>query len=98
MPPTAAPAAAAAPRQQITVTTDVLRLTFDTEGGSLVRTEFLKQAGDNKTGSLRAAGRQRRAASTWPKSGLIGGDFPNHKTLMTFSGDRELKDGANELV
>src|SRR6187549_2580143 len=47
VPPTGAPAAtAAAPRERITVTTDVLRLSFDTEGGSLVRTEFLKQAGD----------------------------------------------------
>ena len=32
------------PRERITVTTDLLRLVFDTEGGSLVRTEFLKHA------------------------------------------------------
>src|SRR3954471_4087254 len=32
------------------------------------------------------------------QTGLIGGDFPNHKTVMTFSGDRALKEGANELV
>jgi YidC/Oxa1 family membrane protein insertase len=40
----AADGAPAAPRERITVTTDVLRLTFDTEGGSLVRTELLKHA------------------------------------------------------
>jgi YidC/Oxa1 family membrane protein insertase len=92
--PTVAPIAAA---QKITVTTDLLRLTFDTEGGSLVRTEFLKQAGDNETGTFvlldETPGHKYVA-----ESGLIGGDFPTHKALMTFSGDRELKDGANELV
>ena len=30
--------------------------------------------------------------------GLIGGSFPTHKTAMAFSGERTLKDGANELV
>src|SRR6185369_7950549 len=40
---TAVPAAApAAPRERITVTTDVMKLTFDTEGGSVVRSEFLE--------------------------------------------------------
>jgi YidC/Oxa1 family membrane protein insertase len=83
--------------QRFTVTTDLLRLTFDTEGGSLVRTEFLKQSGDNETGTFvlldETPGHKYVA-----ESGLIGGDFPNHKTVMTASGDRELKDGANELM
>ncbi|MEO8656166.1 MAG: membrane protein insertase YidC, partial [Ramlibacter sp.] len=92
--PAAAPAAAG---EKITVTTDLLRLTFDTEGGSLIRTEFLTQAGENKTGTFvlldDSPGRKYVA-----ESGLIGGDFPNHKTVMTFSGDRELKAGADNLV
>ena len=54
-------------------------------------------AGENKTGTFvlldDSAGRKYVA-----ETGLIGGDFPNHKTVMTFSGERELKDGANELV
>ena len=38
------------PKQRFEVTTDVLKLTFDTEGGSLVRSEFLKHADmDNNT-------------------------------------------------
>lgn len=92
--PASAPAAAS---QLITVTTDLLRLTFDTQGGSLVRTEFLKQAGDDKTGTfvLLEDGPNRKYVA---ESGLIGGDFPNHKTVMNFSGERELKDGANDLV
>src|SRR5512133_1083351 len=92
--PAAAPAAAG---EKITVETDLLRLTFNTEGGSLVRTEFLTQAGENKTGTFvlldDSVGRKYVA-----ESGLIGGDFPNHKTVMAFSGDRELKAGANSLV
>ncbi len=44
--PTAGQASAAA-REQVTVTTDVMRLTFDTEGGAVVRTEFLKHAADH---------------------------------------------------
>jgi YidC/Oxa1 family membrane protein insertase len=96
VPPTAGPAPAAA-SQRFTVTTDLLRLTFDTEGGSLVRTEFTQQAGDNKTGTfvLLEDGPGRKYVA---ESGLIGGDFPNHKTVMTASGDRELKPGTNELV
>ena len=94
------PATAAAPSaagQKITVSTDLLRMTFDTEGGSLVRTEFVKQSGDGKTGTfvlLDDSPGHKYVAET----GLIGGDFPTHKTVMNVSADRELKDGANELV
>jgi YidC/Oxa1 family membrane protein insertase len=99
MPPAAGSAAAAAPAagQKITVTTDLLRLTFDTQGGSLVRTEFLKQSGDNEVGTfvLLDEGPGHKYVA---ESGLIGGDFPTHKTVMNVSGERELKDGANELV
>jgi YidC/Oxa1 family membrane protein insertase len=31
------------------------------------------------------------------QTGLIGGDFPTHKAPMSFSGERSLKDGQNEL-
>jgi YidC/Oxa1 family membrane protein insertase len=96
VPPTGA-AAPAATSERITVTTDLLRLTFDTAGGSLVRTEFLKQVADNKTSTfvLLDDGPGTKYVA---ESGLIGGDFPTHKTVMNISGERELKDGANELV
>ncbi|HXD40145.1 MAG TPA: membrane protein insertase YidC [Ramlibacter sp.] len=95
VPTTAGPAPAGS--QRFTVTTDLLRLTFDTEGGSLVRTEFLQQAGDNKTGTfvLLEDGPGRKYVA---ETGLIGGDFPTHKTVMTPSGERELRPGSNELV
>ena len=87
----------AAASQKITVTTDVLRLTFDTEGGSLVRTEFPSVAGADHGSDfvLLEETPQRKYVA---ESGLIGGDFPNHKTVMAFSGERALKDGANDLV
>ena len=92
----------AAARERFTVTTDLLRLNFDTEGGSLVGVEFLKHAADasrGKTTEARFVLLQDDANHTYvAQSGLIGGDFPNHKTVMTASAERELKPGANELV
>ncbi|MDB5958045.1 membrane protein insertase YidC [Ramlibacter sp.] len=97
VPPAASPAAAAAPREQVVVTTDTLRVTFDSEGGSIVRTEMLKYAGDN-TGQPFVLMNENAERTYLAQSGLIGGTFPNHKTPMTFSGERALKDGANDLV
>ena len=104
VPGTSVPAAAptAAPRERFTVTTDVMRVTFDSEGGSVVRTEFLKHAGDvgNKNATTNTFVLLDQSADRVyvAQSGLIGGDFPTHKTVMTASGDRTLKDGAGELV
>ena len=89
---------AAAPRERITVTTDVLRVTFDSEGGALVHTEFPKLAGE-KPGVPYVLLDQSADRVYVAQSGLIGGDFPTHKTLMTaVPGERTLKDGANELT
>ncbi|MBX3655651.1 MAG: membrane protein insertase YidC [Ramlibacter sp.] len=90
--------AAAIPRERITVSTDVLRLTFDTEGASVIRSEFLKlkdlaHKDENFVLLDESAGRMYVA-----QSGLIGGSFPTHKTPMSFSGERTLKEGAKELV
>ena len=88
----------AAPRQRIDVTTDVLKLTFDTQGGTIVRSEFLKHAdmADRQKATVLLDESRDRVYMAQP--GLIGGAFPNHKTPMTFSGERILKDGTNELV
>lgn len=99
VPGTSAPAPTAAPRQQVTVNTDVLRVTFDTEGGSVVRTEFPKLAGDKP--DLPFVLLQQSPNRVYvAQSGLIGGaGFPNHTTPMTVApGERTLADGANELV
>jgi len=99
---TAAPVAAPAPKERIEVTTDVLKLTFDTEGGSLVRAEFLKHtdmADKSKNFVLLDDSKDRvYMAQTGVIGGSAAGAFPTHKTPMTVSGARALKDGENELV
>ena len=94
---TAAPAAAPAESagERITVTTDVLRLVFDTAGGSLVRSEFLQHPGADGMPFVLLDSTPPRLYQA--QSGLIGGAFATHKTLMRFSGSRELRDGQNEL-
>ena len=97
-----APAVAAAPKERFEVTTDVLKMTFDTEGGSLVRTEFLKHAdmADKSRNFVLLDDSKERIylAQTGVIGGGAAGVFPNHKTPMTVSGARALKDGENELV
>ena len=93
-----APAVAAAPRERIEVITDVLKLTFDTQGGTIIRSEFLKHADLNDTQKATVLLDESRDRVYVVQTGLIGGAFPNHKTPMSFSGERVLKDGANELV
>ena len=95
--PTSAPAASAAPREKIEVETDVLKLSFDTEGGSLVRSEFTRHrdlVDPNKNMVLLD---QSSSRVYMAQTGLIGGDFPTHKAPMSFSGERTLKDGQNDL-
>jgi YidC/Oxa1 family membrane protein insertase len=90
--------APAAPRERVEVSTDVLKLAFDTEGASLVRTEFLKYRDmvDQKRNFVLLDESRERVYLA--QTGVIGGTFPTHKTPMTFSGERSLKDGQNELV
>ena len=96
--PTSAPAASAAPRENIEVQTDVLKLSFDTDGGSLVRSELMKHRdlADPKLSMVLLDQSSNRVYMA--QTGLIGGDFPTHKTPMTFSGERSLKDGQDTLT
>jgi YidC/Oxa1 family membrane protein insertase len=104
--PAQAPAAPAA--QTWEVTTDVLKLTFASEGGNIIRAELLQHRElDPKKDKLdpnknivlldRSAGRAYEA-----QSGLLGLNgqpaLPSHLAAMSFSGDKALKDGQNELV
>ncbi len=92
----------AVPREQVVVTTDVLKLTFDTEGGSLVRAELLKHADmtDMKKRFVLLDDSTQRVylAQTGVVAGAGGGAFPTHKTVMTVApGARTLGQGENEL-
>lgn len=107
--PVAAAAPAAVPAdtapaktgERFTVSTDVLKLRFDTQGGTLVGSEFVRY-GDNadksKNFALLDDSKERvYLAQSGIVSGAVPGAFPTHKTPMTVSGARELKDGVDEL-
>jgi YidC/Oxa1 family membrane protein insertase len=100
--PVATEAAPAKPKERFVVTTDVLKLTMDTEGGSLVRAELLKYADtEDKTKNfvlLDDSKDRVYMAQSGVVAGAAGGAFPTHKTVMTASGPHELQDGQNELV
>jgi len=91
-----------APREKFVVATDVFRLTFDSEGGSLIRTEFVKykdmQDKDKSFVLLDDSKDRVYVAQTGLIGGTAGSVFPTHKTPMKVTGARDLKDGENELV
>ncbi len=94
-----ASAAPAAPRERFEVVTDVLRLGFDSEGGSLVRAELLQHA-DMVDGKKSFVLLDESAQRTYvAQTGLIGtAALPTHKTAMAVQpGPRTLADGASEL-
>ena len=92
-----------AKREKLVVSTDIFSLTFDTEGGSLVRSSFnkFKDMADKNAGFVlldESVGRVYVA-----QTGLIaasgGTQMPTHKTPMTaVPGERTLAPGQNELV
>ncbi|MEO6972728.1 MAG: membrane protein insertase YidC [Rhodoferax sp.] len=92
-----------APRAQVVVTTDVLRLTFDTEGGTVIRAELLKDPDDADPSKpfvlLQDNPQTVYVAETGLIAGTGGGNFPTHKTVMTaIPGVRTLETGANDVV
>ena len=98
VPGVATPAAAPVRREPVEVSSDVLRLRFDSEGGSLIHAELLQHVDlvdHSKHFVLLDDSAQRVYLA---QTGLIGGGFPTHKTVMhVVPGERELKDGAQEL-
>ena len=95
---TTSEAAAPAARERVDVTTDVLKLGFDTEGGSLVHAELRKLADkDEQTHGFVLLDQSPERVYV-AQTGLIGGNFPTHKTAMQVApGARELRDGEQEL-
>ncbi len=97
--PVIAPAAA---RELVQVETDVYKLTFDTEGGSLVKAEMLKHAdmADKDQNFILFDDSKERVYLA--QSGLIAGAggpaLPTHKSIMTLApGERSLKEGSDSL-
>ena len=84
--------------EKIEVVTDVLKLSFDTEGGNLTRSEFIKHNDFVDTSKPFVLLDQSSTRVYNAQTGLIGGNFPTHKSIMRFSGEKSLKDGQNELT
>ena len=87
--------------ERIEVTTDVLKLTFDTRGGSLVRAELLKHADVRRPGQNVVLLDDSKDRVYMAQTGLIGGptgsDWPTHQTAMRFLGATTLKEGEDHL-
>ncbi|MFT3954166.1 MAG: membrane protein insertase YidC [Piscinibacter sp.] len=100
----AAPAAAASDpvAKQVVVSTDLIKATLDSKGGSLVRLELLKQLDQNdRTKNVVLFDQSAKRLYT-AQTGLIppagGAGLPNHHTVMNLvPGPLELTEGSNEL-
>ena len=93
----AAPATAAQPAgEKVVVTTDEVRAEIDTAGGILSRLELLNEhEKDGKPVVLFERDAQRTYLA---RSGLIGGDLPNHTTVFTAApGPRALAAGQDKI-
>jgi YidC/Oxa1 family membrane protein insertase len=96
-----APTGATAPvpaAARVEVATDLFKLSFSTEGGSLIGAQLLQHA-SAQLGTEPIELLTQTADHTYiAQTGLIGGAFPTHKTPMTLMpGPTTLADGQNEL-
>ena len=89
-------------REKVEITTNVLKLTFDPVGGSLVKAELLDHKDINHPGSNVVLLDDSAQRIYEAQSGLIskesGGEYPTHKTLMKFSGATTFKEGENKIT
>lgn len=98
-PSTGGPAPAAV-SETVVITTDVVKATLDSQGGSLVRVELLKHK-DEADASGHVVVLDRSPSRVYlAQSGLVGvAGAPSHFSVMSLQpGARELADGAQELV
>lgn len=98
---TAAPAAAKV--EQVVVSTDVLRLTFDTTGAQLIRAELLKYPTSGQPNKPTVLLDRSPELTYVVQSGLVGApngqSFPNHQTpFRLVSTDHELKGDSLQVV
>jgi YidC/Oxa1 family membrane protein insertase len=89
-------------REIVQITTDVLKVDVDTEGGNVVRVEFLKHADVNRPGQnvvlLDNSTERIYMAQTGLISSVPGLNLPTHKTLMTARpGPRTMKGNDKTL-
>jgi YidC/Oxa1 family membrane protein insertase len=97
--PIAEAASAPSAGEKVTLSTDLYKATFDSQGGTLVRLELLKQAdADDKTQNV-VLFNQQPGHVYLAQSGLVGAPaLPTHLTNMAVvPGERTLKDGQDTL-
>ena len=95
-PDAGAPAPAAVRHE---VTTDVFKLTFNSEGGSLIGATLLKHASKQLGSEPFQLLAQNDQHTYIAQTGLIGGSFPTHKTPMALvPGPNSLADGQDTLA
>jgi len=96
--------ALASPATRHEVRTDVMRLVFSSEGGSLVEADLLKHAAATQSSADQAERpftllEQNADRVYVAQTGLIGGKFPTHKTPMTLApGPTSLTPGQESLT
>ena len=88
--------------ERVVAQTDVLKLTFDTEGGSLVRAEFLSYTDMADKAHDFVLLDDSKDRIYLAQSGLIAGvggaTLPTHKSVMTLApGELTLKEGSQSL-
>jgi YidC/Oxa1 family membrane protein insertase len=81
------------------VTTDVFKLSFNSEGGSLIGATLLQHASKQLGSEPFQLLAQNDQHTYIAQTGLIGGGFPTHKTPMTLvPGPTSLADGQDALA
>ena len=87
-------------RQKVDIQTDLLKLSFDTEGASLIKTELLKYSDAENPEHSVVLLDQSKARLYLSQSGLIApqGAMPTHKTNYNWvSGPTAFKEGESEI-
>jgi YidC/Oxa1 family membrane protein insertase len=89
-------------RQKIDIETNVLKLSFDSLGGSLVRAELLTHKDINHPGQNIVLLDDSKERVYQAQSGLISKDssveYPTHKTLMRQTGQTKFSQGEDKLT
>jgi YidC/Oxa1 family membrane protein insertase len=89
-----------AQRQRVNIETDLLKLSFDSEGASLVKTELLKYSDAEKPDQSVVLLDQSKSRLYLSQSGLIApqGAMPTHKTNYSWvNGPTSFKEGEDQL-
>ena len=98
VPAVADAAAPAIPRQTYVVSTDLLKLSFDSEGGSLIGADLLKHLATGQSTPVQLL-LQNNQHTYVAQTGLLGSSaLPNHKVAMRLVGQAsDLADGQDSL-